>query len=86
MGISRWLQKAPKIIQKLQCARKYGTHHAKFTTHEWVTHSKYYETFESFTDAIFEFFEKALPENWNTFRDTITDNYRVISIRQYKII
>ena len=31
MGISRWLQKAPKIIQKLQCSRKYGTHHAKFT-------------------------------------------------------
>ena len=31
--------------------------------HEWVTHNKYYDTFEAFTDAIFEFFEKTLPEN-----------------------
>ena len=54
--------------------------------HEWVTHNKFYDTFESFTDAIFEFFEKILPENWNIFRDTITDNYRVISTNQYKII
>ena len=31
--------------------------------HEWVTHNKYYDTFEAFTDAIFEFFEKTLPTN-----------------------
>ena len=53
---------------------------------EWVTHNKYYDTFEAFTDAIFEFFEKILPENRESFRDTITDNYRVISTKQYKII
>ena len=29
--------------------------------HEWVTHNKYYDTFEAFTAAIFEFFEKTLP-------------------------
>ena len=54
--------------------------------HEWVTHNKYYETFESFTDAVFEFFENILPENWEIFKDTITDNYRVISTKQYKMI
>ena len=54
--------------------------------HEWDTHNKYYDTFEAFTAAIFEFFEKTLPENWETFRDTITDNYRVISTKQYKIV
>ena len=54
--------------------------------HEWVTHKKYYETFESFTDAVFEFFENILPENWEIFKDTITDNYRVISTKQYKMI
>ena len=32
--------------------------------HEWVTQNKYYETFESFTDAVFEFFENIIPENW----------------------
>ena len=54
--------------------------------HEWVTHYKYYDTFEAFTDAIFEFFETILPENCELFRDTITDNFRVISTKQYKII
>ena len=52
--------------------------------HEWVTHNKYYDTFEAFTDAIF--FEEPLPENWETFRDTITDNFRLISTDQYKFI
>ena len=54
--------------------------------HEWVTHNKYYDTFESFADEIFEVFEKTLSENWELFRDTITDNFRVISTNQYKII
>ena len=54
--------------------------------HEWVTHDKYYDTFEAFTDSIFELFEETLPENWETFRDTITDNFRMISTNQYKII
>ena len=54
--------------------------------HERVTHNKYYETFEALTNAIFKFFEKVLPENLETFRDTITDNFRVISTKQYKII
>ena len=53
---------------------------------EWVFHNKYYDTFEDLTDTIFEFFEKTLPENWETFRDTTTDNYRVISTKHYKII
>ena len=54
--------------------------------HEWAAHNKYYDTFEDLMDAIFEFFKKSLPENWETFRDTTTDNYRVISTKQYKII
>ena len=49
--------------------------------------AKYHDTFEAFTDAIFEFIEqKTLPENWELFRNTITDNFRVISTNQYKII
>ena len=50
--------------------------------HEWVAHNKYYGTFEVFTDAILKFFfKKTLPKNWETFRDTTTDNYRLISTK-----
>ena len=54
--------------------------------HEWVTHNRHYDTYEEFTDAITEFLDVTLPENWKQFRDTITDNFRVISPKQYKII
>ena len=54
--------------------------------HMWVTHNKHYTTFEEFEDAINEFVDEALPENWEQFRDTITDNFSVRSTKQYKII
>ena len=54
--------------------------------HKWVTHNQHYDTYEEFTEAITEFLETTLPENWKQFLDTITDNFRVISPRQYKII
>ena len=54
--------------------------------HKWVTHNQHYDTYEEFTEAITEFLETTLPENWKQFLDTITDNFRVISPKQYKII
>ena len=54
--------------------------------HKWVTHNQHYDTYEEFTEAITEFLETTLSENWEQFLDTITDNFRVISPKQYKII
>ena len=54
--------------------------------HVCVTHNQHYDTYADFTEAISGFFEKTLPENWEQFRDTVTDNLRVISPKQYKII
>ena len=54
--------------------------------HEWVTHNRHYDTYEEFTEAITEFLDVTLPENWEQFLDTITDNFRVISPKQYRII
>ena len=54
--------------------------------HKWVTHNQHYDTYEEFTEAVKEFLEITLPENWEQFLDTITDNFRVISPKQYKII
>ena len=54
--------------------------------HQWVTHNKHYATFDQFTEAILQFFRKTLPENWKDFRDTVSDNFRIISHDEYKII
>ncbi|MFT5272594.1 MAG: hypothetical protein ACI85V_002615, partial [bacterium] len=29
---------------------------------------------------------KTLPEKWPEFRDTVTDNFRVVSLKDYKVI
>jgi hypothetical protein len=54
--------------------------------HKWVTHNRYYATFNQFTEAILGFFRKILPDKWREFTDTVTDNFRIISLDQYKVI
>ena len=54
--------------------------------HKWVTHNQHYATFNKFTEAILQFFRKTLPANWKIFRDTVSDNFRIISHDEYKII
>lgn len=54
--------------------------------HKRVTHNRHYATFDQFTDAILKFFRKTLPNKWHEFRDTVTDNFRIISHDQYKLV
>jgi hypothetical protein len=51
-----------------------------------LTHNRHYATFDQFTDAILKFFRKTLPDKWREFRDTVTDNFRIISHDEYKLI
>ena len=54
--------------------------------HKWVTHNHHYATFNQFTEAILGFFRKTLPDRWREFRNTVTDNFRVVSLKEYKVI
>ena len=54
--------------------------------HEWITHNRHYATFDQFTEAIFNFFGQTLPDKWRDFRDTVTDNFRIVSRKEYKLI
>ena len=54
--------------------------------HEWITHNRHYATFDQFTEAIFNFFRQTLPDKWRDFRDTVTDNFRIVSLKEYKLI
>jgi len=53
---------------------------------KWVTHNQHYATFNQFTEAILGFFRKILPDKWKEFRSTVTDNFRVVSLKEYKIL
>ena len=39
-----------------------------------------------FADAVAGFFRQTLPDKWHGFRDTVTDNFRVIPLRKYRLI
>jgi transposase len=54
--------------------------------HKWVTHNQHYATFNQFTEAILGFLRITLPDKWREFRDTVTDNFRVLSLREYEVI
>lgn len=47
--------------------------------HKHVTHNKFYKTYNEFAAAILQFLRKTVPKEWKNFRDTVTDNFRVIS-------
>ncbi len=54
--------------------------------HEHVTRNRYYETEKLFTDAILKFFREKIPREWQTFRDQISDNFRIISHDNFRIL
>lgn len=54
--------------------------------HKWVTHNQHYDTFNQFTEAILGFFRNILPDKWEEFRSTVTDYFRVVSLKEYKVI
>ncbi len=78
-----WL-KAPKRRIKLHFLPSYAPHLNPIERlwglmHEHVTHNHHYARFNDFTEAILNFFRKTLPKKWPEFRDTVTDNFRVIT-------
>ena len=46
--------------------------------HKHVTHNKCYATCRQFADTTFDFLRDKVPKNWAEFRDSVTDNFRVI--------
>jgi hypothetical protein len=54
--------------------------------HEYVTHNRYYPGFNEFAEAILAFFEKTVPKHWPDFRDRVTDNFRIISFQNFRVL
>ena len=54
--------------------------------HREVTHNNFYASFALFAEAIDHFFKQSLPREWKTWRDTITDNFRIISHRDFRVL
>jgi transposase len=85
-----WLRAAERRV-KLHFLPSYAPHLNPIerlwgVMHKHVTHNRHHANFNDFTEAILNFFRKTLPKNWPEFRDTVTDNFRVITQENYKLI
>src|ERR1700689_1165962 len=54
--------------------------------HQHLTHYKNYRTCREFADALLHFLRHEVPAKWGAFRDSVTDNFRVISPAKFRIL
>jgi transposase len=54
--------------------------------HQYVTHNRYYRNQKQFADAILEFMRETIPQEWKTFRDKVSDNFRVITHENFRVL
>jgi len=53
---------------------------------ENVTHNKTYAKFRDFADAVLGFLSRTVPQRFDEFSSTITDNFRVINPKDFRIL
>ena len=54
--------------------------------HQYVTHNRYYRSQKQFADAILAFMRETIPRKWKNFRDTVSDNFRVITHEKFPVL
>ena len=54
--------------------------------HQYVTHNRSYPSQKQFADAILAFMRETIPQEWTKFRDKVTDNFRVITHKNLRVL
>ena len=54
--------------------------------HKHITHNTCHETFRDFSGAFLTFLREEVPRNWRLYCDEVTDNFRIISPRDFRIL
>ena len=54
--------------------------------HKHITHNRCHETLADFRDAILTFLREDVPRNWHRYCDAVTDNFRIISPEDFRIL
>src|SRR5271166_2375914 len=54
--------------------------------HRHVTHNRCHATFADFKAAILTFLREEVPGKWDTYCDQVTDNFRIISPKDFRVL
>src|ERR1700687_5608675 len=88
--VQEWLSPAGWRI-KLHCIPSYCPHLNPIERlwglmHRNVTHNKCYATCAEFADATLSFLREKVPRNWAGLCDSVTDNFRVINPKEFRVM
>lgn len=54
--------------------------------HKTITHNRCYASYREFCDAMLNFLREDVPKNWNTLCDNVSDNFRIISPKDFRVL
>jgi len=54
--------------------------------HKHLTHNRSYATYRVFAEVTLKFLRENVPRRWPEFRDTVTDNFRIIDPRNFRVL
>jgi transposase len=54
--------------------------------HKHVTHNKCYATCRQFAEATLGFLREKVPRSWDRFRDSVTDNFRIVKPADFRVM
>ena len=54
--------------------------------HRHITHNKCYNSFRDFCNAMLNFLRDEVPKNWHTLCDEVSDNFRIINPKDFRIL
>ena len=54
--------------------------------HKHVTHNRCHATFADFKAAVLSFLREEVPRKWHTYCDQVTDNFRIISPKDFRVV
>jgi transposase len=54
--------------------------------HAHVTHNRFYPTQKLFANAILHFSQNTIPKKWTDFRSQLSDNFRIISHQNFRVL
>jgi len=54
--------------------------------HKHITHNRCYERFADFRDAMLTFLREEVPREWDTYCDTVSDNFRIIAPKDFRVL
>src|SRR5208282_1944607 len=70
-----WSASRPKPIERL-----WGL------MHKHTTHNKCYSSFKDFSIAMLTFLRDDVPRNWHAYCDRVTDNFRIIDPKDFRVL